>query len=493
MALVVAVVAAVLGFGAPGRAANPSFIYWSNDLTGRIGRANIDGTGVNQGLIGGASVPAGVAVNAEHVYWTNHRTGTIGRATLGGADVNQGFVTGAHGPYALAVDDGHIYWGSDVDGTIGRANLDGTDPQQKFISGATHVYGIAVDGQHIYWSNGHGGIGRANLDGTKVDQSFIANAPGVRGVAVDSEHVYWAQSGSATIGRANLDGSSVNANFIRTARNPAAVAVANGRIYWSSLDINGIGTASADGTGVLEDLVKGADEGGPVGIAVTGAALPRATVSRTKIEFGTHGLHDFGKPETVTITDTGSAPLAVANATLSGHDADDFLISSDDCSGNVVRPGASCGISVLFGPRSAGTRAATLTITSDDPVSPMIQVALSGTGVQQSTAALTPTELITCKTANTTFTGARDDRVHTHVARCTGKLVPRMGRFTTARAIVSRGSVIDASGSAAKTGQERIVMVLTELRPLRPGRYVLSLRHRQGRRWFDRGLPIRID
>ncbi|MBV9005414.1 MAG: hypothetical protein JO181_12205, partial [Solirubrobacterales bacterium] len=87
-ALVVAVVAAVLGFGAPGRAANPGFIYWSNDLTGRIGRANIDGSDVNQGFIGGASLPAGVAVNREYVYWTNHRTGTIGRATLGGADVN---------------------------------------------------------------------------------------------------------------------------------------------------------------------------------------------------------------------------------------------------------------------------------------------------------------------------------------------------------------------------------------------------------------------
>ena len=47
------------GTGTPGPAA--AHIYWAT-LAGSIGRANLDGTGVNQSFIGGISVPVGVAI-----------------------------------------------------------------------------------------------------------------------------------------------------------------------------------------------------------------------------------------------------------------------------------------------------------------------------------------------------------------------------------------------------------------------------------------------
>ena len=65
-------------------AVDASYVYWTNFSTGTIGRANLDGTGADQGFISGASGPAGVAVDASHVYWTNFSTGTIGRANLDG-------------------------------------------------------------------------------------------------------------------------------------------------------------------------------------------------------------------------------------------------------------------------------------------------------------------------------------------------------------------------------------------------------------------------
>ena len=40
--------------------------------TNSIGRANLDGTGVDQSFIAGATRAAGVAVDASHVYWTKH-------------------------------------------------------------------------------------------------------------------------------------------------------------------------------------------------------------------------------------------------------------------------------------------------------------------------------------------------------------------------------------------------------------------------------------
>ena len=79
-------------------------LYWTNFNTGTIGRANVDGTGANQGFITGASLPVGVAVDAAHVYWTNVGTGTIGRANLDGTGANQSFITGARDPAGVAVD-----------------------------------------------------------------------------------------------------------------------------------------------------------------------------------------------------------------------------------------------------------------------------------------------------------------------------------------------------------------------------------------------------
>lgn len=62
-----------------------------------IGRARLDGTGVSQRFITGASLPGMVLVYGGYLYWTNfvplrNGAGTIGRARLNGTDVNQRFV-----------------------------------------------------------------------------------------------------------------------------------------------------------------------------------------------------------------------------------------------------------------------------------------------------------------------------------------------------------------------------------------------------------------
>src|SRR5262249_1671219 len=90
-------------------------VYWGNSLGGvtglgtTIGRANNDGTGVNQAFIRGASVPTAVAVDAAHVYWINEMDRSIGRANLDGTGANQRFITDfITPPIGLAVDRDHI-------------------------------------------------------------------------------------------------------------------------------------------------------------------------------------------------------------------------------------------------------------------------------------------------------------------------------------------------------------------------------------------------
>ena len=51
-----------------------------------------------------------MAVDATHIYWINNGTDTIGRANLDGTDVDQSFITGALNPFGISsrrrIDDG---------------------------------------------------------------------------------------------------------------------------------------------------------------------------------------------------------------------------------------------------------------------------------------------------------------------------------------------------------------------------------------------------
>ena len=154
------------------------------------------------------------------IYWSNgdggYGSGTIGRANLDGSGVNNNFITGAGSPYGVTVDGQYVYWADETGDTIGRANLDGSDANDSFITGANHPYGVAVNGQYIYWGNqGTATIGRANLDGSSPDESFITAAGTPLALAVDGHYIYWADDYHDTIGRANLDGSSPNDSFMR--------------------------------------------------------------------------------------------------------------------------------------------------------------------------------------------------------------------------------------------------------------------------------------
>jgi hypothetical protein len=93
------------------------------------------------------------------VYWANNGGDTIGRAKLDGTGVNPNFITGAGTPVGVTVDDAHVYWASGETGahggSRGRANLDGTGVNQSFIPDTTVNFGsgVAVDRTHIYWTS----------------------------------------------------------------------------------------------------------------------------------------------------------------------------------------------------------------------------------------------------------------------------------------------------------------------------------------------------
>ena len=274
-----------------------AYIYWASvNVSRTIGRANLDGTGIDQTFVDDTHVPdqrpCGVAVDSGHIYWGNHSRfdpgflvdSTIGRANLDGTGTNQSFITGANGPCGVAVAGGFIYWanwGVSTPGTtIGRANLDGTGANNDFITGANRPCGVAVDGTHVYWANiGANSIGRANLDGTGADQNFITGANAPCGVAVNAGSIYWANSGwgfnyptGTTIGRANIDGTGVNQSFITGAVGPSGVALDGEHLYWTNTGAppSTVGRANLDGTGVQQRFIPASAN--PNGVAVDSGA-----------------------------------------------------------------------------------------------------------------------------------------------------------------------------------------------------------------------------
>jgi uncharacterized protein (DUF2141 family) len=101
---------------------------------------------------------------------------------------------------------------------------------------------------------------------------------------------------------------------------------------------------------------------------------PDISVAQTSIEFGSAKV---GKKATKTlkITNNGTGDLVI---TLSGLEGTDFSIQGS--SSVTIKYKKSYTLKVLFTPKSAGSKTATLKITSNDPDTPTIDISLSGTG-----------------------------------------------------------------------------------------------------------------
>jgi Divergent InlB B-repeat domain len=388
--LLLAALVATLGVLAlPGSAG--AFVYWANHDS--IGRANLDGSGVDQSFIPlrGANL-CSVGVDGGHVYWgSGDYTGFIGRANLGGTGVNRSFISLGlfHVPCGVAVDSAHLYWpdtaGSSVP-SIGRASLNGTGVDPSFITGAGSACGFAVDGGHVYWGRAPelgASIARANLNGTGVDESFIPVHDNFFdrpcGVAVDGGHVYWARSnnvleGVDSIGRANLNGSGVEQNFITGASDPCGVAVDGGHIYWANTGTDTIGRANLDGSGVNQNFITVAPFAS-CGVAVDG--LPRrnltvamagpgsGTVSGPGINCGVDCAEAYADGSQVTLTAgpaagstfagwggacSATGPCTVAmdsdksvTATFTAHRTLSVSTTGQG-SGHITGPGVKCGV-----------------------------------------------------------------------------------------------------------------------------------------------------
>lgn len=372
------VAAVVCAFALAGASGAQAYVYWTVYGVGvatdgtTLGRASLNGTGINHSFVSGATAPSTIAVDAQHLYWGNSPTHSIGRANLDGTGANPSFIANATtsgGSLAgIAIDATHIYW-TDEHRYVGRANLDGSSPQPHFLdvgAGST-PYGIAVSAGTLYLaSNGFNEILRAPASGTSAPTSLV-NLPAntlPTGLAVAGGYVYWAALNigdpypGGTIGRAVLaNGGNLDNSFIPGLGQPLGVATDGNNIFWADHggSFESIGHALLGSTGAASIQTGYIPEpGGPIGIASDANLDPTSTaVSCSPVSIAVQSPTSC----TATVTDNASASRPTGTVIFGSNNTTFFSGSSSSCT---LAPGT--------GPFSACTLAAVPLNTGDMPI-----------------------------------------------------------------------------------------------------------------------------
>jgi parallel beta-helix repeat protein len=158
-----------------------------------IGRSTLDGVNVQTTTF--VTLPAGLdasagklAVNSSYIFFGDGNSGQpteIGRANIDGTNVNENFIqpSGAqeNGPYGLAADNSYVYWGQDTtpgqgQSVIGRASAtDPTSVNHDFIPVAGGIRRLAVYGGWIFWDDFQDSPGMT-FDGSTIGTAELNSA-----------------------------------------------------------------------------------------------------------------------------------------------------------------------------------------------------------------------------------------------------------------------------------------------------------------------------
>jgi hypothetical protein len=129
-----------------------------------------------------------------------------------------------------------------------------------------------------------------------------------------------------------------------------------------------------------------------VALSGTGVQPPAISVSPSSLSFAAQQVGVASSALTLTVTNTGGAPMANVGFQITGQAAASFTTGVTTC-GATLANGSSCTVQVIFTPAAAGGSAATLTVSSSSPgVAPAI-VPLTGTGQVWSGLNVNPAQL----------------------------------------------------------------------------------------------------
>lgn len=107
--------------------------------------------------------------------------------------------------------------------------------------------------------------------------------------------------------------------------------------------------------------IEGGRTTGPGATAPEEEASGELAVSPTSVD-----LTLLAPEATVTVRNTGDAPVDVRPPNITGSDADSFEVADDGCSGSDLDPGRSCEVTVRLDTGSPGDYQAVLVVSGSD-------------------------------------------------------------------------------------------------------------------------------
>jgi hypothetical protein len=116
-----------------------------------------------------------------------------------------------------------------------------------------------------------------------------------------------------------------------------------------------------------------------VSLSATGLAAPAFSVNPPSLNFANQQPGVASAPQTLTITNSGGAPMANVGFAIAGAAAADYSIASNTC-GAELGNGSSCAMQIVFTPNATGAIAATLALSSSTQDVTPVSVPLNGSG-----------------------------------------------------------------------------------------------------------------
>ncbi len=196
---------------------------------------------------------------------------------------------------------------------------------------------------------------------------------------------------------------------------------------------------------------------------------PKFAAAPTSFDFGGRAVASGpSAPASFTVSNAGTASLAIGTMKLAGADAVQFQLGADGCSGATLEPGESCELSAAFSPAKTGALSATIEVPGEAPGT----IALAGTGTE-ARISLTPS----AHDFGAAQLGTTASPAQTFVAINTGTASAELGKATIAGAGAGSFAIAAASdgcsGSALAPGASCTVAV--SFSPLATGALTATL------------------